>query len=337
MIKIYTATEFITEGNRRIIFPLLFDLCYILNPNLSKIYELTTHLESSDVVIVPVDIAYFFKNNKQNWLFEFIDNANEQKKKVWVYSAGDFGITLKKNIYTFRLGGFASKINEQTFIMPAYALDPYTLLSNEFKPLAKPKLPKIGFVGHATHSFMGLLKEYLIYLNLNCKRIFKLDYFDLQCFYPIGYKRYQFLKQLQENKLIECDFIFRKKHRAGAKTAQRLKETTLEFFTNMYHCPYTFCLRGAGNFSVRFYETLAMGRIPLVINTDIQLPLEDFISWDKHCVLANEDNFMEVLINFHQNISNEDFERIQLNNRNLWEATLHREAYFKSIHAIFKN
>jgi hypothetical protein len=336
MIKVYTDTSFITPQYRRIIFPLLFDLCYINNLVLLEKYTLVDSIEEAEVVIVPVDVGYFFKNNKRQWLYSFIDEAIRMSKKVWVYSAGDFGITLNAAVYTFRLGGFSSKLNSKTFVLPSFIMDPYHQLHKEFKPIPKRILPKIGFVGHANGSFSKWVKEYLIYLNYNTKRIAKQEYIDYQPFYPSSSKRFNFLSALEKNKNIETHFIYRDKYRAGVKTEKEKNSTTLDFFENIYNMPYTFCLRGAGNFSVRFYETLAMGRIPFVIDTDISLPLLNNIPWEKHCVMTTEKNFMDTLIHFHKQISETDFEYMQINNRKLWLNYLNRDAYFNTIHAIFK-
>ena len=37
---------------------------------------------------------------------------------------------------------------------------------------------------------------------------------------------------------------------------------------------------------VRFYETLAIGRIPVLIDTDCVLPLNNEIDWYKHCIIV---------------------------------------------------
>jgi hypothetical protein len=52
----------------------------------------------------------------------------------------------------------------------------------------------------------------------------------------------------------------------------------------MAHTDYTLCLRGGGNFSKRFYETLAMSRIPVLVDTDCLLPFESVFSWESHIV-----------------------------------------------------
>lgn len=336
MLTIYTDKSFVTEANRKIIFPLLFDLCYGFNANLLKKYVLVDSLEESEIVIVPIDIGFFYKNKQTDWLFDFIGAAQKAQKKVWVYSAGDFGITIPKEVYTFRLGGFHSKLDNKTFVLPSFINDPYSVFDKEFYSIAKQELPRIGFVGHANNSVFKWCTEYLVFVKQQFKRVSRIQFDDYQTFYPSSIKRFKYLKQLESNKNIETDFIYRNRYRAGSKDERDKVKTAQEFFENIYNSPYTFCLRGAGNFSVRFYEILAMGRIPVLINTDVRLPLDQDIDWTKHCAIVDEVNFMAQLIDFHQKISPSEFEIMQTNNRNLWLNTLNRESYFEKIHSIFK-
>ncbi|WP_269223746.1 hypothetical protein [Flavobacterium sp. IMCC34518] len=336
MIKIYTDKTFINQDYRKIIFPLLFDLCYAMNKTLLKKYTIVDTIHESDVVIVPVEIGYFYTVRKQKWLYDFIDDANKLRKNVWVYTAGDFGITLIKDVYTFRLGGFESKFDAKTFILPAFISDPYLEMEKKFIPVIKSKHPKIGFVGHANGSFFKWGKEFLIYGYYNLQRISRKIFSDYQSFYPSSIRRFNFLMALKKNSLIETDFILRDKYRAGVSNELERKQTTKAFFDNIYDNPYTFCLRGAGNFSVRLYETLAMGRIPLVIDTDFRLPLNHKIIWNNHCVIVSENNYMAELIDFHKTITDDEFIQMQINNRSLWLNHLNREAYFAEIHSVFK-
>ncbi|GGA86129.1 hypothetical protein GCM10008015_28540 [Flavobacterium palustre] len=338
MLKLYTEQEYLIPENRRFVFPLLFDLWYAPNTNLVEKYQIVSEIANCDIAVVPVDIARFDAGKKQQKLNDFIDSALNLNKKVWMYSAGDYGksISVSNQVYTFRLSGFASKLNAQTFILPSFINDPYASFSKEFRTIGKLQQAQIGFVGHASHSFLKKIKEYLLFLNYNSRRFIGEIQTDYQPFYPSGVKRYQYLKLLEKNPEIKTNFIYRNQYRAGVKTEAAKKKTTLEFLENMESNPYTFCMRGAGNFSVRFYETLAMGRIPLVVDTDFSLPLDNEINWEKHCVIAKSNKIAETLIHFHQNCSSEDFELIQRNNRKLWQTHLEREAYFLKIYSIFK-
>jgi len=73
-------------------------------------------------------------------------------------------------------------------------------------------------------------------------------------------------------------------------------------------------MRGMGNFSVRFYETLAVGRIPVLLNTDCLLPLDKIINWEKHCIILNESEYKSLgnmVVNFHNDLRNHEFIEIQ--------------------------
>jgi hypothetical protein len=85
------------------------------------------------------------------------------------------------------------------------------------------------------------------------------------------------------------------------------------------------CVRGGGNFSLRLYETLLMGRIPIFINTDCLLPPDDSINWKQHVVWVEwEDRrkVPEVVSSIHAGISEDTFVGMQRANRELWKTKL---------------
>ena len=65
---------------------------------------------------------------------------------------------------------------------------------------------------------------------------------------------------------------------AGAPRDQR-DDVYEEYVAHLLASDYVLCVRGAGNFSHRLYETLAVGRIPIILDTNLALPLEDEIDW----------------------------------------------------------
>ncbi len=97
---------------------------------------------------------------------------------------------------------------------------------------------------------------------------------------------------------------------------------------------YTLCIRGAGNFSYRLYETLAAGRIPLFINTQCVLPMEDRIDWKSHCVWVEESQMSEagaILKAFHAALTPERFADLQRRNRELWERSLNSLDFYREL------
>lgn len=339
MLKLYTDITLLNEANRSRVFPLLFDLHYLDNNYLKEFYSLVQKPEMADIIILPLDYGYMLKYNNSD-ISRFFEKAKKLNKIIWIYSGGDFGNSMiDEGIYNFRLGGFKSKLNDKTIILPSFISDPYkTCLKKSFKPLKKELVPSIGFVGHAKTGLLKVIKEYISYLRINFKRFLKIEYADYQSFYPSSIKRAKYLQLLKFTKGLKSQFILRNKYRAGVSEVENKEQSTREFYDNIYQNPYTFCMRGIGNFSVRFYETLAVGRIPVLLNTDCLLPLDKIINWEKHCVILDESEYKSLgnmIVNFHNDLSNQAFIEIQKNNRKLWEDFLTRHNFFKTIHDRF--
>lgn len=336
MLKLYTDQSLLTEQHRGYIFPLLLDVFYKKCEIMMEYFKLVESMEQADVLVLPLDYNYFIKHSNSN-ISEYLIFANKNQKPFWVYTAGDFGFSLNhQNTYVFRSGGFHSKLNSRTFIIPSFVGDPYKLNGiYGFTILPKDEKPKIGFVGHANSSGLKLVKEIASFFNVNIRRVFGRFKLDYQSFYPSAIKRFGYLNDFMNNKDVSTDFILRKKYRAGAVTPTQRKISETEFKDNMYNNPYIFCMRGVGNFSVRFYETIAMGRIPVLLDTDCRLPLMDVIDWENHIVYIKPPLHVESLVNFHESITESDFEQMQIRNRNLYLDKLNRKKYFIQIHNQF--
>ncbi|MHA7943497.1 exostosin domain-containing protein [Formosa sp. 3Alg 14/1] len=341
-IKLYTNTVLLKEDIPSIhLFPLIDALLTEQGLIPNSDFEFVLNPEDCDLFLFPVTVDYMLGSGRKKEIETFIEHAKNNCKKVLVFTTGDIGITLDfSNIIILRLGGFNSKIVHETFIMPPFIKDPYITLKHSFSTIEKEEYPVIGFVGHANGTFIKLVKEVISYLKLNIFRLLRIKHIDFQPFYPSSLLRYKYLNLLEKAKTTKTDFIYRNNYRAGVKSNQDIEITTLEFYQNMNKNPYTFCMRGLGNFSVRFYETLAMGRIPVIINTDCKLPFSESIDWRKHCFIIDEieiKNIESYLLNFHKSISKEDFEKIQISNRILWETYFTRDNFFIQLkHVLLK-
>ncbi|HEY9887965.1 MAG TPA: hypothetical protein V6D02_06150, partial [Candidatus Obscuribacterales bacterium] len=96
---------------------------------------------------------------------------------------------------------------------------------------------------------------------------------------------------------------------------------------------------GSGNISVRFYETLCMGRIPIFINTDCELPLASKIDWRRYCVWVEEaeiPHLSEKILAFHRSLSAAEFVDLQYECRQLWEQFLCPTGFFAHFYEHFQ-
>ncbi|WP_339921195.1 hypothetical protein [uncultured Flavobacterium sp.] len=331
MIYLYTAPTNEFDHSKGYINPLL-DFLAVESRTVTPIYELKNDMPDADFAVLPLAIEYFKSAKQKEYLDSFISEAVQNGKPILLFSTGDFGTTRRNSlIYTLRLSGFDSQMDSRTEMMPPFFLDPLLFLNKEFKIVSKTEQPKIGFVGHANGEVVKLIKEFILFLKGNGLRLIGKDNTDYQKFYPSSYYRNVYLKSIQKNKGIVTDFIFRKKYRAGVVTEADRHRTSKAFYKNIFENQYVFCLRGTGNFSVRFYETLALGRIPVLINTDCRLPFKSKINWTRHCLIiqeGEEHTIAEKIIEFHNSLTNVQFEEMQRGNRELWENHFTKEKYF---------
>lgn len=101
-------------------------------------------------------------------------------------------------------------------------------------------------------------------------------------------------------------------------------KTRLEYNNNMLNSKYALCIKGAGNFSFRFYEALSFGRVPILIDTDNTLPFSNIIDWEKYIIRIKEDE-----IEYLPKLINEDTRNME-DNRKLWEEYFSVEGYAKN-------
>lgn len=296
----------------------------------SAVFQLVETIEKAQIVLLPFSINSYFLENKQHELEHLNMLCQQLQINVYGYIVDDFGITFPEfsNIFYFRASGFKSQLSKQNKGFPVILSDHFQLRYKQETVITRCKsdLPIIGFCGHATFSIFKLIKEKLIFVRENLKRLLNKPFRkDWEPLFASAYERATIMKLLEQSSLVSTNFIYRNLYRAGAKTEQELENSTQAYFNNIYTSDYVLCIRGAGNFSVRFYETLMMGRIPIFVNTDCLLPFEDSINWKKHVVWvewSERNKIAEIIYDFHNKMSDTEFKNLQLENRKLWKETL---------------
>ena len=124
------------------------------------------------------------------------------------------------------------------------------------------------------------------------------------------------------NSKLSTDFILRDGFWApGIDKLQARKD----YIKNIEDNIFTFCYRGAGNFSYRFYDVMMMGRVPILIKTDSVYPFED--KYDLNSVgivldeldIKNKNLDLIEIINQYYEKNKDNLENIQKQNRDIWE------------------
>ncbi len=126
--------------------------------------------------------------------------------------------------------------------------------------------------------------------------------------------REKWINDLQNSDKLECYFINTHYFKGGGI------EQLISYYNKSEFC---FCPRGTGNFSIRFYETLYYGRIPVIIDTDIILPFENIIEWNKYIVIGK--TIDELIVNIIHFWENNDIIEAQQNARKIYDKYFSQE------------
>ena len=194
--------------------------------------------------------------------------------------------------------------------------------------------PVIGFCGHAKPRVVDEAKRLLRKALSRCGSTLGLAHEVPEPWGSHVVLRHQVLRALARDARITPNFVIRDQYRAGvrAKAERRnLKhQTALEFFENILSSDYTVCVRGGGNFSVRLFETLCLGRLPLIVDTDLLLPWPDDGSWQDVSVRVDARNLAALgdTVISHWRSMCERREDVFLAAREFWVKRLSLRGYF---------
>jgi hypothetical protein len=219
----------------------------------------------------------------------------------------------------WRTSGFASRLGSHERVATGEVPD---LVEEQGTDRAKRRpwapRPTIGFVGHVAR----LLRS-AQYLRQGWQHWYGFTLRD------------RVLRAFEESRAVDTKFIRRSRNLGppgtGIDADEERRRMRREYVDSVFETDYSLCVRGAGNWSYRFFETLAAGRIPVLIDTDSVLPGEGSIPWERHLCripLASVPRAAELVADFHASLGPERFLQMQSDNRALWVERLAPAPFF---------
>ncbi|MEC7986858.1 MAG: exostosin family protein [Myxococcota bacterium] len=113
---------------------------------------------------------------------------------------------------------------------------------------------------------------------------------------------------------------------------QQLRQS---FVQNLQQQIFAFAPRGVGNYSVRFFEALRAGRIPVLLDTGMVFPCEDLIDWHDFIICKqNEDELVETMFDW---VRNRDLVELQRRCREIWENYLKFSSFLERLPVYVEN
>ena len=271
-------------------------------------YRLTEKLSEADCVLL-LHNYWTLKKYDPDYLKNFIHQARVLKKPVLIDATGDCADEIPvKNSIILRNSVYKKDLKSNEIVIPAYAEDFGKPIPRKLSPV-----PVIGFTGWSKADFFRSL-----YITEKT---------------PGLVIRNLAIKYLNNTVGIKTNFILRGSYSGHLKTISGdVKKYRTEFVNNIMDSDYTLCVKGGGNFSVRLYETLSLGRIPLVVDTDNVFPLEEKINYREFCLFVsykNLDKTGRLLLDYHRSLSINDFLGKQQQAREAFEKYLRIDSFTK--------
>jgi hypothetical protein len=302
--------------------------------------NLTDDMEQCDFCVLPFTWNQYLDSGSRDAVIAFADSARRINKHIIIWCTGDYEMVIPiVNSIQFQNGLHRTRKRapEFSFEVPAFWPDYLAIyFGGQMKPRKKRDRPSVGFCGQATApSFkiafwtMRSITQRLGYLAGRA------SYVPQPVRQPVLLRK-RVIEILSGNSFIDADFIIRDRYRAGIKSkadrSDPFHPTKVEFVNNISGNDYTVCVRGGGNFSVRLYETLSCGRIPIIVDTDCRLPYDFLLDWKQYCIWVDYrdvNQIADIVLDFHTSLSNEDFAELQVGCRQLWSEWLSSTGFFQ--------
>jgi hypothetical protein len=284
-------------------------------------------LEDADVTALPMSWNYYLETKQLSPAQAFIALSRAAYKPCVIFAMGDYKPhTPSAGVITFASSLYRSRLQPRTYAVPAIFEDYIQVYYGGEAPLReKSPVPVAGFCGQGKASEITFLKLLARNLRANIINTLGIARYEAPPIVPHTRLRSKVLTTIQSDSRLDTDFIIHDRYWAGLtnnqSTSEQRKAAKRRFVENIVNTDYTVCVRGAANYSKRFYEALCCGRIPIFVNTDCVLPFENAIDWKQYCVWVEADELNQIgdkVLAFHNALSNRAFKELQTACRQLW-------------------
>lgn len=306
-------------------------------------FEIVDSPAAADIHLLPMKWQFYVELGRVPDAERAVDVARKHKKPIAVFSLGDFEANFPVDapqVHTFQVSAYRSRRGAGNHALPAFIDDPLAARNGRVSVRAKTSRPVLGFCGQAGASLprhaARFVRTHLRQLRWRLGR-------ELWEPAPLEHTwfRHRVLDTFAKSSAVETCYVLRTKYRAGVHTSDRndpAQAARREFLDNVRDTDFTVCMRGGGNFSVRFYEALAMGRPPVFIDTDCVLPFHDQLEWRRYAVWVDERDLARgpaIVAETHARMSDAEFRERQLECRRLWEERLTPDGFYGHFHDYF--
>lgn len=323
--------------------------------NRYEFLKITDDPEKADFILLPHNyftLKKILKDSLEDYLKDFVVISKKYDKKIIVLAMADSDEDINiENSLIFRQSqyGYKKKANEimiPFYTSPAYSEDFIQKRAEIWSGITlrkKSAIPTVSFCGWA--GFPSLYRKFTFWINVlmyDAKKYLLRDKYAELHKRGIFFRRKAMYK-LKKFGLLKTEFIIRKSYSAqkGLDGLRKITpaEAERQYVHNMINSDFVLCPKGNANGSIRFYEALSMGRLPILINTDCPLPMSDFINYHDFTVnvdYTDIDKIGHKVKDFYDGLSEPEYIRRQQMAREAFQL-LKPEALFSRILTTYIN
>ena len=140
---------------------------------------------------------------------------------------------------------------------------------------------------------------------------------------------------LKSSSLVTANFLGRDSFSGNEKTRKlSFEQSRKEYIQNILYSDLSLAVKGDGNFSIRFYEVLSLGRIPLFIDTNCILPLEEEIVYDDFIARVDSSDITNIakrVSEYYMSMTDSEFGERQKKARLAFETYLRADKFFSYV------
>lgn len=285
-------------------------------------YEVVDTPRGADAVLAPYPHAWYMRHAPQEFT-ACVARANELTLPLIIDGSGDIERPLGLPCtIVLRFGGYRFLPEPGRVDLPLFADDLLARCRAGVLTVREKtrELPVVGFAGWASLTPQQRVKTFIKEVPNTIRALFDERY--RACTKGVVW-RMRALRVLAASPKVRLLHRARSSFSGSVKTAEASQEQLrAEMVQTIIDSDYGLDVRGDGNNTVRLAETLSLGRIPVILDTERNLPFSRRVDYRTFALVVDFkdiDRLADIVAAFHESCSPEQFVEMQRTARRVYD------------------